>query len=354
MENQQRPGMRRKSSASNLLSTFQGSRSNSIQNISTGAAQTPKDWEPGAATADHAFVTGVSTPTTSSYESIRETLNRRLLALAHLRQGHEGRSYWLNTILLSHYELERAYNTASMRKRTYKYAILAMSLSNLFDSTPHSDFLRSLGQLMNEYDQLQDENFKPRMRNILRGSKGVRGRSGETFDDQSCLVIPNMPFPLDYFQVLMSFCDVLTEVYHKIRQVLGPSPLQHAGMANSVPGSGYSISIHQHIFSSTNPLFTQLFPNELASSSFAPDTTASVPPSAPLSSPPATWSPGTADAVLKVDARFKKIINQLLKELDTIAREAIKDELASLDPLLRNMGLASPEASNGLTFDFDI
>jgi hypothetical protein len=44
-------------------------------------------------TADHAFATlapGVSTPTTSSYESIRETLNRRLLALAHLRQGHEG------------------------------------------------------------------------------------------------------------------------------------------------------------------------------------------------------------------------------------------------------------------------
>ena len=35
----------------------------------------------------------------------------------------------------------------------------------------------------------------------------------------------------------------------------------------------------------------------------------------------------------------KKIISQLLKELDGVARNAIKDELASLDPLLRNQAL---------------
>lgn len=262
----------------------------------------------------------------------------------------------MNTVLLSNQELEKTYNNSSMRRRTFKYAVLAMSLSNLFDSSPHTDFLRSLVQLMNEYDQLQDDNFKPKMRNILRGSKGTKGRGGESLDDQSYLVIPNMPFPLDYFQVLLTFCDVLTEIYHKIRQVLGPSPLQHTGMANSVPpGSGYSISIHQYIFSSSNPLAAQLFPNELGMGSLIPDSIVPVSATASLSSPPASWTPGLADSVLKVDARFKKIINQLLKELDTIARESIKDELASLDPLLRNMGMASPsESNNGLTFDFDI
>src|SRR5258708_14026659 len=94
MENQPRPGMRRKSSASNLLATFQGSRSNSIQNISSAVTQTPKEWDstpPFSDLASSAAVSNISSPPAiSSYESIRETLNRRLLALAHLRQGHEG------------------------------------------------------------------------------------------------------------------------------------------------------------------------------------------------------------------------------------------------------------------------
>lgn len=36
---------------------------------------------------------------------------------------------------------------------------------------------------------------------------------------------------------------------------------------------------------------------------------------------------------------YQKIIALLLKELDQFARNAIRDELASLDPLLRNQAL---------------
>lgn len=91
MENQSRPGMRRKSSASNLLATFQGSRSNSIQNISPGLTQASKELDSASdATSSTAVSSVTSLPAASSYESVRETLNRRLLALAHLRQGHEG------------------------------------------------------------------------------------------------------------------------------------------------------------------------------------------------------------------------------------------------------------------------
>jgi hypothetical protein len=35
---------------------------------------------------------------------------------------------------------------------------------------------------------------------------------------------------------------------------------------------------------------------------------------------------------------LQKIISALLKDLDVFARNSIKDELASLDPLLRNVG----------------
>ena len=46
----------------------------------------------------------------------------------------------------------------------------------------------------------------------------------------------------------------------------------------------------------------------------------------------------------------KKIISTLLKELDAFARNSIKDELASLDPLLRN--IAVPEGG-GEQYDFE-
>lgn len=77
-----------------------------------------------------------------------------------------------------------------------------------------------------------------------------------------------------------------------------------------------------------------------------------------LGSPPPSWTAGLGDSILKVDTKFKaslimatlltrtidapqKITSILLKELDAVARNGIKDELASLDPLLR--GAAATE-----------
>jgi len=55
-----------------------------------------------------------------------------------------------------------------------------------------------------------------------------------------------------------------------------------------------------------------------------------------LASPPPSWTPALGELVLKVDGKFKKIMSTLLKDLDAFARNGIKDELSSLDPLLRN------------------
>lgn len=42
---------------------------------------------------------------------------------------------------------------------------------------------------------------------------------------------------------------------------------------------------------------------------------------------------------------LQKIVNQLLKELDAMARDSIRDELSSLDPLLRNTALTASNAN---------
>jgi hypothetical protein len=88
--------------------------------------------------------------------------------------------------------------------------------------------------------------------------------------------------------------------------------------------------------------------------------------------PGSSWTPAIGEMVVKIDGKLKvcflltlliyglqgqtltdvcqKIITTLLKELDQFARNAIKDELATLDPLLRN--LAVPEDGRE-QFDFE-
>jgi len=50
---------------------------------------------------------------------------------------------------------------------------------------------------------------------------------------------------------------------------------------------------------------------------------------------------------------LQKIISGLLKELDAFARNGIKDELASLDPLLRNMDGLLPTGGGKPLYDYD-
>ncbi|KAF8312007.1 hypothetical protein DL93DRAFT_2156943 [Clavulina sp. PMI_390] len=360
-----RPGIRRKSSASNLLSNLQTSRMTpqvgSQSNIST-----QKEWDSGANTPDNNTSAGSLAVPTSSTESVRETLNRRLLAIAHVRQSYEGKQHWLNTVLIDNFDLEKTFNNNSMRKRTWKFAVLGMSLASTLDMKG-SDALRALTTIMNEYDQMPDqppEEIVRSKRSLLRGRQSKRPGntpSNDISEQEPTLALGiNIPFPLDYFQVLITFCDILTEVYNKLRTLVSSAPLLNSGMQHSVPpGAGYSI-IPQTPNHSNNPIYAQLFPVDHAPSRSIADTPSPQSASVPflpggMVSPASGSGPPAADMILKLDGRFKKIVNNLLKELDAMARESIKHELLSLDPLLRNMGLSMPnEGAAGLTFDFDV
>ncbi|KAF8758363.1 hypothetical protein RHS01_02927 [Rhizoctonia solani] len=54
------------------------------------------------------------------------------------------------------------------------------------------------------------------------------------------------------------------------------------------------------------------------------------------------WTPSLLEMVVKIDAKVKKTLSILLKELDAIARDSIRDELASLDPLALLRNATSP------------
>lgn len=344
----------------------------------TPTASTPhgKDWDAQSLHSDTvagSTLGSVGSPLIAqgtSVESLRPLVQKRIVTLTYLRNVHEGRSHWFHTILITRADLEEKFNNNEMKRRTHRFAVLGMSLSNLLDINQPNDLLRGLMNVTTEYDQGKEDGEKPKMR--LFRPKSVKRQGG--YDghldsgDTSFLVSPHMPYPLDYHQTLVSLLDVLSEVYNKISKILGPSPLhQHMtgplGLLSPHPGVSYLFSDHQtpnantyanptgfphHQFIGSNSsialdsdLGGTLWDIANASIGSAPTVAAMggfMYPSS-VNSPPTTWGSTLADMILKIDSKFKKIIGVLLKDLDDFARKSIADEVASLGPLLRNLEL---------------
>lgn len=150
---------------------------------------------------------------------------------------------------------------------------------------------------------------------------------------------------------MISLFDILSEIYNKISRYLGPPPLGQQmfgplGLLSPHPGVSY-------LFTGSEPYVHTPLENESSLWGIAnANNTAGH-----MGSPPPNWTSTYGDMVMKVDGKFKarmtrflrllvwlidvaqKIIGLLLKELDDYARSSMRDELASLDPLLRSAGL---------------
>ncbi|CCM05032.1 uncharacterized protein FIBRA_07232 [Fibroporia radiculosa] len=148
--------------------------------------------------------------------------------------------------------------------------------------------------------------------------------------DAPYLTMPHVPFPLDYHQTLLSLLDVLSEVYNKISKILGPSPF---------PSSGHHMMGPLGLLS-PHPGVSYLFTGAEAAPMHEGEASLWGIAHAPGPGTPAVLAGGNG-----------KLVAVLLKELDDFARAGIRDELASLDPLLRNA--AVPEDAREQQFDFD-
>ncbi|GJN88707.1 hypothetical protein Rhopal_001673-T1 [Rhodotorula paludigena] len=255
----------------------------------------------------------------STLEGLRTLIGKRVTAWTYLKNAGEGRVYWFNTVLLTTEDLRTAFPNDKMRNRTTRFAVLGMSLSSLLDVSPAHDFLRGLLSLVQEFEAVPEERYggKNQQKSLFKvGSRSKRGGASATSSggadfsmglpqeggEATFLFTPNIPFDLDYFQVLITTCELLAETYTKIHSYLGPS----ASSSSSSLGAGN-------------------FPHP-------PGARASM--ASGMSGSSAGGSAGLsqalADVVYKIDARLKKLISLLSKEIDTLARAAIKAELNSL------------------------
>lgn len=220
-----RPGMRRKSSAQNLLSSFKNSTAQIQANINTNSASPSPNIPPATPTA--MFVPTTQTSQNKEWDSqsivsdplppppvvqgqfvnavdyIRDLVQKRIVTMTYLRNVHEGcashiffpgggvdsglrRTHWFHTVVMTKADIERLFPSHAMRKRcapsihfqryvptfdrTYRFAVLGMSLSSMFEVKDTFDLLKGLLNILSEYEQIKDDPIdKPKMVCIFFG-----------------------------------------------------------------------------------------------------------------------------------------------------------------------------------------
>ncbi|POW16632.1 hypothetical protein PSTT_01183 [Puccinia striiformis] len=224
------------------------------------------------------------------------------------------------------------------------------------------DFLKAMTTLLSEFEAMPTDNYKPKISSLSRGifkqsSKSARKSAGGTdysitlqdSGDPSFIYTPNIPFDLDYFEVWITLSDILVEVYQKMIKFISTS-------TTTMP---------------TNSLSTNSVSPVVTSSSTLPSTTIPAPPSTltgqdsiTLPVPPTRSSSNYSivsvhqtylnsshiDLITRIDSKLKKLIVVMTKEIDHLARNAIRDELTNLDPMLLSSTYPVPSSSSSTSY----
>lgn len=321
----------------------------------------------------------------SGTDILREIFHKRIRGLVYLKRSLQGQRTWLSTVHLTPTELAAAFDNDRMHKRTLRYSLLGLSLSSILEIPNPSDMARAIVSLINELDSYTDDNLvaltsgtgaanfgtqRPKMRSFFKSGKQTLKRSTAaqaisefgTLDSNmgpastlaaneqnSYLMAPNLPFQLDFFQTLFTLCDMLTEIYYKMLSFL-PRDAAHAAdaaanhgtlpRAASPPTSASTYPGQEHDRTGS---ISQAFS---AASTAALDAHAEPNEKTSLATPPSALSGMTQELLLKADAKIKKTLNAQVKDIDVLARQLIKDELSSLDPLMKDLGLDSVGSSS--------
>lgn len=288
-------------------------------------------------TPNHAVNPTLSSPLSDT--PLREAFARRIRSLAYIKKtlsanqrdrfNPSANQAWLDIVRISRQDLDSIYDSEPMRRRAHRYYLLGCSLASTVELTSIGEFARAVLAVINEVEMTADagDKDKTKMRNFFKSS--IRGGTARksagtvglaeyssTYDGVSVggpslsslgpsgveLVGTHVPFQLDFLQTTITFCDILMEIYCKFTYFLNSSAggMPQAGMRDieGLPPSG--MNTHESFLS---------------------------PSGAPIAA-------SSMDAMHKVDAKLRKILAQICKEIDGLARQRIREELGSIDPLM--------------------
>lgn len=326
----------------------------------------------------------------SGTDYLRDVFQKRIRNLSYLKRSLQGQGTWFNTVQLDMADLAVAFDNERMHKRTLRFFVLGLSLSSILEIPNPTDMARAINSLINELDGYTDDNIvslttgtgaatlgaqRPRMRSLFKSGKQSLKRSAAAHaisefgtldanlgpastlvasDHNSYLIAPNVPFQLDFFHTFFTLCDMLVEIYYKMLSFLP----RDAGTLGAEGGASSSATLPRAASpptSASRHASHDLDRAESISQAFA----------AAGFAPPAAGQDGSSDAdkslhglptpaitgvtqelLLKADAKIRKTIGIQVKDIDAFARQMIKDELSSIDPLLKELGLDAGTGSS--------
>nr|CAG8483128.1 8103_t:CDS:2 [Entrophospora candida]CAG8616909.1 4409_t:CDS:2 [Entrophospora candida] len=124
----------------------------------------------------------------STYDFLYELVQKRVTTFTYLKQVHEGRIHWLNTVCLNKEDLSIMYENMRMKKRTGNFFVLGTSLAPILDITNPQDYVKALNVMLQEFDYHTNEHTKQKMSKIVKDDDTSFQDTGE----YNYLFVPNI------------------------------------------------------------------------------------------------------------------------------------------------------------------
>ncbi|RHZ76654.1 hypothetical protein Glove_194g22 [Diversispora epigaea] len=208
---------------------------------------------------------------TASYDYLYELVQKRITTFTYLKRAHEGKIHWFNTVCLSKEDLGMVFENSKMKKRSGNFFILGTSLAPILDITNPQDYVKALSVMLQEFEYHTNEHSKQKMKIFFRKSKIVKDEDASFQESGEYTYLCVPNIPFDL--------DYF-QAFYTLCDIL--------------------VEVYNKLLAGTNNIMTTSF----------------------------------TESVLKVDGKFKKIIALVAKEIDTLSRNTIKDELRIIDPLI--------------------
>ncbi|CAN0013038.1 unnamed protein product [Discosporangium mesarthrocarpum] len=182
---------------------------------------------------------------------VEAMVEKRKKCFTYLKQIHQGDCFWLNCVRLRRQADLAIYATELPRHRVLQFFYLGLGLAKLLQSAGGATLVRSILQLLEEWEYhfalagVAHQSVKAMMaKNVdvpLPGAQvpwegdhsGVNQEQVvvarlHKFNNEVVyehLLTPHVPFPLDYFEVTFSLCDVICLIYNKFMDEVGGGPM---------------------------------------------------------------------------------------------------------------------------------
>ncbi|KAF9377127.1 hypothetical protein CPB97_010389 [Podila verticillata] len=208
---------------------------------------------------------------TQSGDSLPLLVMKRSASWRYLQRVYQGGTVLYNTAILSETELRKTYGPSDekIQRRTLQYFLLGTSLATILEIPNAADCLRAMYNLIQEYDALTMSESKAKIMFLRNTGRRVLD-GGKSFEETG-----------EY-----SLLEVRNLPFHL----------------------DYIIT-----FTSLCDMIAQTYEK--------------------LGSSDQVWSLTNLEMFQKIDTRFKKILTTVSKELETLAREVMVEELNAMDPL---------------------